>query len=69
MMDPEKDKSLAGVHLFTYKELGEATNNFDSNKELGDGGFGAVYYGKRKIQNLTFESLDCRCSIILIHLP
>ncbi|KAK5802936.1 LEAF RUST 10 DISEASE-RESISTANCE LOCUS RECEPTOR-LIKE PROTEIN KINASE-like 1.2 isoform X2 [Gossypium arboreum] len=46
MMDPEKVKSLAGVHLFTYKELGEATNNFDSNKELGDGGFGAVYYGK-----------------------
>ncbi|KAK8278750.1 hypothetical protein V6Z12_D09G064700 [Gossypium hirsutum] len=46
MMDPEKVKSLAGVHLFTYKELGEATNNFDSNKELGDGGFGTVYYGK-----------------------
>ncbi|KAL1151760.1 hypothetical protein V6Z11_A09G064200 [Gossypium hirsutum] len=46
MMDPEKVKSLAGVHLFTYKELGEATNNFDSNNELGDGGFGTVYYGK-----------------------
>ncbi|KAK9045306.1 hypothetical protein V6N11_059192 [Hibiscus sabdariffa] len=45
MMDLEKDNSLAGVHLFTYKELEQATNNFDSNKELGDGGFGTVYHG------------------------
>ncbi|XP_039040517.1 LEAF RUST 10 DISEASE-RESISTANCE LOCUS RECEPTOR-LIKE PROTEIN KINASE-like 1.2 isoform X2 [Hibiscus syriacus] len=46
MMDPEKSNSLAGVQLFTYKELEQATNNFDSNKELGDGGFGTVYHGK-----------------------
>ncbi|KAK8483287.1 hypothetical protein V6N13_016978 [Hibiscus sabdariffa] len=45
MMDLEKDNSLPGVHLFTYKELEQATNNFDSNKELGDGGFGTVYHG------------------------
>ncbi|XP_043700156.1 LEAF RUST 10 DISEASE-RESISTANCE LOCUS RECEPTOR-LIKE PROTEIN KINASE-like 1.2 [Telopea speciosissima] len=35
-----------GVHVFTYNELEEATNNFNSNKELGDGGFGTVYHGK-----------------------
>lgn len=35
-----------GVPVFSYKELEEATHNFDPNKELGDGGFGAVYYGK-----------------------
>ncbi|CAL1405519.1 unnamed protein product [Linum trigynum] len=37
-----------GVQVFTYAELEEATNNFDSSYELGDGGFGAVYYGKIK---------------------
>ncbi|MBA0739595.1 hypothetical protein Gogos_012851, partial [Gossypium gossypioides] len=67
MMDPEKVKSLAGVHLFTYKELGEATNNFDSNKELGDGGFGTVYYGKKKIQNRIIRLSMFYYS--LIHLP
>lgn len=44
--DQERGSSYFGVHLFTYNELEEATNNFDSAKELGDGGFGTVYYGK-----------------------
>lgn len=43
--DLEKGSTYFGAHLFSYEELEEATNNFDPSKELGDGGFGAVYYG------------------------
>ncbi|KAF8040302.1 hypothetical protein BT93_B2516 [Corymbia citriodora subsp. variegata] len=34
------------VPIFTSGELEEATNSFASSSELGDGGFGTVYYGK-----------------------
>ncbi|XP_027358751.1 LEAF RUST 10 DISEASE-RESISTANCE LOCUS RECEPTOR-LIKE PROTEIN KINASE-like 1.3 [Abrus precatorius] len=37
-----------GVHVFSYAELEEGTNNFDPSRELGDGGFGTVYYGTLK---------------------
>ncbi|MFS8018089.1 putative protein kinase RLK-Pelle-WAK-LRK10L-1 family [Helianthus anomalus] len=37
-----------GVSFFSYKEIEDATQNFDPSHELGDGGFGAVYYGKLK---------------------
>ncbi|KAK9934700.1 hypothetical protein M0R45_021835 [Rubus argutus] len=37
-----------GVSVFSYNELEEATNNFDSEKEIGDGGFGIVFHGKLK---------------------
>ncbi|KAD7478836.1 hypothetical protein E3N88_01972 [Mikania micrantha] len=35
-----------GVSIFSYEELEDATQNFDPSHELGDGGFGAVFYGK-----------------------
>ncbi|KAM5573407.1 hypothetical protein ABKV19_013111 [Rosa sericea] len=33
--DTEKGSAYPGVHIFTYKELEQATNYFDSSKELG----------------------------------
>ncbi|KAK4367965.1 hypothetical protein RND71_011757 [Anisodus tanguticus] len=44
--DYGKGNSYFGAHVFSFAELEEATNNFDQSKELGDGGFGVVYYGK-----------------------
>ncbi|PSR88301.1 Leaf rust 10 disease-resistance locus receptor-like protein kinase [Actinidia chinensis var. chinensis] len=42
----EGSSAYYGVPVFSYTELEEATHNFDPSKELGDGGFGAVYHGK-----------------------
>lgn len=43
--DSEMNSMNFHTHVFTYKELQEATNFFDASKELGDGGFGTVYRG------------------------
>ncbi|XP_038701512.1 LEAF RUST 10 DISEASE-RESISTANCE LOCUS RECEPTOR-LIKE PROTEIN KINASE-like 1.4 isoform X3 [Tripterygium wilfordii] len=43
--DLEKGSTYFGVQVFSYTELEKATDNFDASKELGDGGFGIVYYG------------------------
>ncbi|KAL2531611.1 Protein kinase family protein [Abeliophyllum distichum] len=43
--DLGRDSSEFGVQIFSYCDLKEATDNFDRSRELGDGGFGTVYYG------------------------
>ncbi|XP_047338406.1 LEAF RUST 10 DISEASE-RESISTANCE LOCUS RECEPTOR-LIKE PROTEIN KINASE-like 1.1 [Impatiens glandulifera] len=42
----EKTGTYYGVQIFSYSELEKATGHFDSNKQLGDGGYGSVYKGK-----------------------
>ncbi|XP_027362515.1 LEAF RUST 10 DISEASE-RESISTANCE LOCUS RECEPTOR-LIKE PROTEIN KINASE-like 1.1 [Abrus precatorius] len=44
----ESDSVYFGIPFFSYKELEEATNHFDIDKQIGDGGFGTVYFGKLK---------------------
>lgn len=46
MSDSEKGGTCMGVPIFSYADLEKATNNFASNREVGDGGFGSVYKGK-----------------------
>jgi hypothetical protein len=54
-----------GVPVFSYSELLEATKNFDIEKELGDGGFGTVYHGKRINTLLQFqEHLNYRINFL-----
>lgn len=36
---------IDGVKSFTYEEMKQATNNFDSSSEVGQGGYGKVYRG------------------------
>jgi hypothetical protein len=41
----ESDSVYHGVPVFSFKDLEVATKKFDSSRELGEGGFGTVYYG------------------------
>nr|GLL41553.1 LEAF RUST 10 DISEASE-RESISTANCE LOCUS RECEPTOR-LIKE PROTEIN KINASE-like 1.1 [Ipomoea trifida] len=43
--DLEMGGQSFGVPVFSFKELKDATKNFDSSSEIGDGGFGTVYHG------------------------
>ncbi|XP_039170688.1 LEAF RUST 10 DISEASE-RESISTANCE LOCUS RECEPTOR-LIKE PROTEIN KINASE-like 1.4 isoform X2 [Eucalyptus grandis] len=44
--DLDRGSTYFGVQVFNYTELEEATQNFDPSRELGEGGFGTVYYGR-----------------------
>ncbi|KAM7251532.1 hypothetical protein ACFE04_023415 [Oxalis oulophora] len=39
------------AQTFTFKELNQATNNFNPDNQLGEGGFGRVYKGKLDKKN------------------
>ncbi|XP_051148588.1 LEAF RUST 10 DISEASE-RESISTANCE LOCUS RECEPTOR-LIKE PROTEIN KINASE-like 1.2 [Andrographis paniculata] len=44
--DLEGGGTYFGIPVFSYADLKIATDNFNPSNELGDGGFGTVYYGK-----------------------
>lgn len=44
-VDKGNNDAYSETHIFSYKELEEATDGFSSDREVGDGGFGAVYKG------------------------
>ncbi|KVH88144.1 Concanavalin A-like lectin/glucanase, subgroup [Cynara cardunculus var. scolymus] len=52
-LDLEDGSHFFGVSVFSYEELKDATQNFDPSQELGDGGFGAVYYGSDSDSEIT----------------
>lgn len=60
--DLEKGSSYFGAKVFSCSELEEATDNFNSSKQLGDGGFGAVYLGKKMYRC----SRSCTLDLILM---
>ncbi|XP_073058289.1 cold-responsive protein kinase 1-like [Primulina eburnea] len=45
--------SVESVKLYSYKELQDATGNFSSENKIGEGGFGSVYKGRLKDDNLA----------------
>ncbi|KAK4755165.1 hypothetical protein SAY87_008922 [Trapa incisa] len=55
--DLENGSTYFGVQVFSYEELEEATQNFNPARELGDGGFGTVYYGQKKKSHYNFAEL------------
>ncbi|XP_023750547.1 PTI1-like tyrosine-protein kinase At3g15890 [Lactuca sativa] len=42
----EKEKKQSTWRIFSLKELHAATNNFNYDNKLGEGGFGSVYWGQ-----------------------
>ncbi|KAL9677954.1 hypothetical protein QQ045_015792 [Rhodiola kirilowii] len=45
------------AHIFTFRELAAATNNFRSESFLGEGGFGRVYRGRLESTGQVHVSL------------
>ncbi|XP_016560164.1 lysM domain receptor-like kinase 3 isoform X2 [Capsicum annuum] len=52
------DKSVE----FSYEELAKATNNFSMENKIGQGGFGAVFYGVVKGERTAIKKMDMQAS-------
>ncbi|KAI3740924.1 hypothetical protein L2E82_31399 [Cichorium intybus] len=52
------DKSVE----FTYEELAKATDEFSLANKIGQGGFGAVYYGELRGEKAAIKKMDIQSS-------
>ncbi|XP_044496152.1 chitin elicitor receptor kinase 1-like isoform X2 [Mangifera indica] len=52
------DKSVE----FSYEELAKATNDFSMANKIGQGGFGAVYYGELRGEKAAIKKMEMRAS-------
>lgn len=55
------------LHI-SYKELQEATNNWDKKRTLGKGGFGVVFRGNWKNTSVAVKRLESQVRVVY-HLP
>lgn len=66
--DLEKGSTYFGTQVFSYTELEEATDNFNPSRELGEGGFGTVYYGEKIILLASLSITIISLYVSLIYL-
>ncbi|KAI4332616.1 hypothetical protein L6164_017510 [Bauhinia variegata] len=52
------DKSVE----FLYEELANATDNFNVANKIGQGGFGAVYYGELRGEKVAIKKMEMKAS-------
>ncbi|KAL7244255.1 hypothetical protein ACSBR1_016482 [Camellia fascicularis] len=52
------DKSVE----FSYEELSKVTNDFSIANKIGQGGFGSVYYGKLRGEEVAIKKMDMQAS-------
>ncbi|XP_020532385.1 lysM domain receptor-like kinase 3 [Jatropha curcas] len=47
---------------FSYKELAQATDNFNVANKIGKGGFGSVYYAELRGEKVAIKKMDMKAS-------
>lgn len=62
----QRGKKPPTWRIFSLKELHSATNNFNYDNKLGEGGFGSVYWGQLwdGSQVIAYSFIQIRCAYI-----
>ncbi|KAL9230399.1 hypothetical protein vseg_005759 [Gypsophila vaccaria] len=64
---PEKTTGISSISVdksveFSYAELSKATSNFSLDHKIGQGGFGAVYYGELRGEKTAIKKMDMQAT-------
>ena len=62
-----RGKKQSTWRIFSLKELHAATNNFNYDNKLGEGGFGSVYWGQLWDGSQVISQIVCLLSFLLIY--